>query len=399
MDKNSIKVVIDDILFSKEAAEYLDVSVQRLNQLVQSGQIEPIKKTSSGSLFYKEDLDDRIKSLKSIAQEITVNKNHEKHDIESPFMQEVMNYYTIQSFYNYSDKKTEPLFRELSEEVDLKYNMKMIVKDISLKLSIDESQLLKSYNSLVRNFEKLNKNDYIIKKGMKEYPELLAMTDEAPPYLFLRGNIGLLNENIVSVVGSRNASQEGVERAYRLSKYLGKYGIVVASGLARGIDTAAHTASLDNNYSTISVLGTPIIKVYPRENEDLQKRISERGLVVSQFPPSSPVQRWHFPMRNAIMSGISLATAIVEAGETSGALKQADYALKQNRLVFIPQSALDNDNISWPKKYILRKGAYKFSKIDELLGMLEKAEIIRPQVSQINLFSEGAESVYVHRIK
>jgi DNA processing protein len=211
---------------------------------------------------------------------------------------------------------------------------------------------------------------------MKEYPELLAMTKEAPPYLFLRGNISLLKENIVSVVGSRTASSEGIRKAYRLSKCLGRAGIVVASGLARGIDTAAHKASIENNYLTICVIETPITKVYPRENAELQKKISEVGLVVSQFPPSSPVQRWHFPMRNAVMSGISLATAIVEAGETSGALKQADYALKQNRLVFIPQSAFENNNISWPKKYIQRKGVFKFSKIEELLKMLEQAEII-----------------------
>ena len=103
-------------------------------------------------------------------------------------------------------------------------------------------------------------------------------------------------------------------------------------------------------------------------------------------------------MRNAVMSGISLATAIVEAGETSGALKQADYALKQNRLVFIPQSALDNENISWPKKYIQRKGAAKFSRIEELLKMLEQAEIIPSALAQTSLFSEGAESI-VHRFK
>ncbi len=202
----------------------------------------------------------------------------------------------------------------------------------------------------------------------------------------------MLKENIVSVVGSRTASKEGIEKAYRLSRYLGRAGIVVASGLARGIDTAAHTASLDYNYLTISVIGTPLTKVYPKENADLQRRIGEAGLVVSQFPPSAPVQRWHFPMRNAIMSGISLATVIVEAGETSG-------ALKQNRLVFIPQSALDNENISWPKRYIKRKGAYKFSKLDELIIMLEKARIIPSAYSKNTPQDEGSNIVHVYKLE
>jgi len=399
VDRKIIQEVVNNIYFSKEAADYLGISTQRLNQLVHSGQLEPIKKTLAGYLFLKEDLDERIKNVKNIATELKKSKSFEKIDLNTSFMREAIKYYTIQSFYKYSDKKTQPIVKELALKVDLGNDMKTIYKDISYILKIDESELLKAYQKVVKGFEKLNSEDIIVKKGMKEYPKLLAMTDEAPPYLFMRGNISLLNENIVSVVGSRKASKEGREKAYRLSKYLGRAGIVVASGLARGIDTAAHTAAVENNYMTIAVIGTPITKVYPKDNEALQKKISEVGLVISQFPPSSPVQRWYFPIRNAVMSGISLATAIVEAGETSGALKQADYALKQNRIVFIPQSAIDNDSISWPKKYIQRKGAAKFSRIEELLQMLEKAEIIPASVTQMNLFSEGDDAVYVHRLK
>jgi DNA processing protein len=99
------------------------------------------------------------------------------------------------------------------------------------------------------------------------------------------------------------------------------------------------------------------------------------------------------------MSGISLATAIVEAGETSGALKQADYALKQKRLVFIPQSALDNDKISWPKKYIKREGAAKFTRIEDLFTALEKANIIPTVEEQMSLIDERTDKVYVHQFK
>lgn len=399
MDRSIIEQAAKELFFSKEAADYLGISTQRLNQLVHSGQLKPIKKTTAGALFFRGDLDERNKYKDTIGKEIKHLGSQSRLELESPFMREVVNYFTIQSFFKNSDKKTVPIFEELSKQVDVTLSMEFISNDISKLLKLNKYEIEKKYTFIKNSFEKLYDSDYVIKKGMKEYPELLAMTDEAPPYLFLRGDISLLKENIVSVVGSRAASEEGKSKAYRLSKLLGKSGIVVASGLARGIDTAAHCASIENNYKTIAVLGTPVTKVYPKENVELQNLISKYGLLVSQFPPSSPVQRWHFPMRNAIMSGISLATAIVEAGETSGALKQADYALKQNRLVFIPQSALDNDSITWPKKYIQRKGARSFSKLDELLGMLKKAEIILEKTTQVSLFSEGAERIYVHNLK
>lgn len=399
MDKDTVNNVVENLFFSKEAAEYLGITVQRLYQLVNSGQIVPVKKSSAGTLFLKSDLDNRNENVKNIATEIESEISHDKIDLDSPFMNEVLNYYTIQSFYNYTDKKAVKTFKYLSQIIDVTKSIKHISKGIASYLKVTENEILKNFDHILESFKKLNNStDYIIKFGMKEYPKLLSITEEAPPYLFLRGNISLLNEKIVSVVGSRDASKEGSDKAYRLSHYLGKSGIVVASGLARGIDSAAHKAALDFNNSTIAVIGTPITQVYPKENEDLQKKIGEVGLIVSQFPPSAPVQRWYFPMRNAIMSGISLATVIVEAGETSGALKQADYALKQNRLVFIPQSALDNNNITWPKRYILRDGAAKFSKLGELLVKLEEAKII-PNPVQMNIFSEGVENVHIHRFE
>lgn len=397
MDKKTIQDVVNSLLFTKEAADYLGISIQRLHQLVSDGQIKPVKKSSAGSLFWKADLDERINDLRSIGSEVR-KKSKDTINMDSPFVHEVMNYYTLQSFNNFSDKKTVPIFKELSEHVDIKREMRFIVKDIAKIIGIDEDKIILTYKQVFRSFEKLNKNDYIIKKGMEEYPELLARTEEAPPYLFLRGNIGLLKENIVSVVGSRGASIEGRDKAYRLSKLLGRYNIIVASGLARGIDTAAHTASIENGYFTIAVLGTPITKAYPKENEKLQKEISEKGLVVSQYPPSSSVQRWFFPMRNAVMSGISLATVVVEASETSGSLKQADYALKQGRIVFIPQSALENEKIDWPQKYIKRKGAMKFLTINELIDGLKKVDVI-PSNEEIqeSMFSEevGVDTLYV----
>ena len=128
------------------------------------------------------------------------------------------------------------------------------------------------------------------------------------------------------------------------------------------------------------MIGTPINQYYPKENKDLQIQIEKNGLVVSQFPPCNAVNRWNFPTRNGVMSGISLATIIMEAGESSGALKQADYALKQGRDVLIPQSAIDNPLIQWPKKYV-SKGAHAFKTLKEVLQILNRNELL------LNLFN------------
>lgn len=385
--------LIDNLFFSKEAADYLGISSQRLNQLVHAGVLTPVKRSPSGSLFLKAHLDERAKAVKNIAKELTKDEGAGTIDMNTPFMNEVLNYYVLQRFHNFSDKKTEPVFTALSRDLDMSREFKYVSADVAKRLGLSQQALENTFDVVRRAFLRLGSDDVIIKKGTAAYPRLLGMTQEAPPYLFLRGNVSLLNEPIVSVVGSRKASKDGLLKAKRLAQLLGREGIVVASGLARGIDTAAHTSSLDNGFLTIAVIGTSITEVYPKENEGLQRMISEEGLVVSQFPPSTPTQRWHFPVRNAVMSGISLATVIVEASETSGALRQADYALKQQRLVFIPQSALANPNITWPRKYIEQRGAKKFATIGELLRGLQEAEIIPSDSEQLRLFSKGADWV------
>jgi DNA processing protein len=399
MDQDTRNLIADEVLFAREAAEYLSITTQRLNQLVHSGKIKPIKHSAAGTLFLKTDLDERKRDLIKIGGEINPPKEGEKMIINNKNRQEAVNYFTIHSLFNYSNKETEKNFGLFSEKFDVSIPIIEHCDDVAQLLRIEKDRIYREYEKTVESFRKLKNDDYIVKKGDELYPSLLAKTNEAPLFLFMRGKVQLLTEKIVSVVGTRNPSVEGKERAYRLSKLLGKFKIVVASGLAMGIDTQAHTAAIQNNNFTIAVIGTPINMFYPKENKNLQDEISQKGLLISQFSPSAPVNRWHFPMRNAVMSGISLATVIIEAGETSGALKQADYALKQGRFVFIPQSALDNENISWPKRYISRPGAKKFARIDELINELEKSEIINKDVNvpQMNLFDEKEGTLYVHR--
>ncbi|AWV42250.1 DNA-processing protein DprA [Bacillus sp. FSL W8-0445] len=363
------KFVSEEILLTHEATKYLGISSQRLHQLVQSGKLTPLKSTRSSSLFLKSDLYDRKFELeKSYGTSRLSDKEGGVNSVET--INDAVNYFTLLALFKNKIKKCDPIYDHLATQVNLTLPTVDIAKDISTITGFDEKEILFESEKVMKGFKTLKEDDYIVKIGSELYPDLLNKTDHAPVFLFMRGNPNLLNFKAISIVGTRNPSQNGVLRAKVLAEKLGLHRIVVASGLARGIDTAAHNGALSRRNPTISVIGTPITKVYPKENEDLQRSIEESGLVISQFAPSMSVQRWNFPMRNAIMSGISLATVIIEAGETSGSLIQADYALKQGRMVFIPQSAVDNENLMWPKKYVQRKGAFKFSTIDELLEIL-----------------------------
>ncbi|WP_295137263.1 DNA-protecting protein DprA [uncultured Catenibacterium sp.] len=373
MDRNKIKTLMNDIYTSREAAEYLQISTQRLNQLVHDQQIIPIKVSKSVTLFWKEDLDKR--TITNVSS--NNNPGIGMFDINNTYVRDAILYFTIQQYFNCNDKKTCEFIEQL-EKVDnfsFRSGLKNNIPYLSSKLNILEKDFYKCYLRVKDSFSKLTDDVILVKKGDGVYSKLLANTDGTPPFLFLKGNVHLLNEKSVCVVGSRNASVDSMKKTEKLVKALIKRNIVVNAGLAKGIDTATHKTALENGGRTIAVIGTPINQYYPKENKDLQLSIEEKGLVVSQFPPCNPVYRWNFPTRNGTMSGISLATIIMEAGETSGALRQADYALKQGRDVLIPQSAINNSSISWPKKYI-KKGAQAFKNLKEVLQILNDNEVL-----------------------
>jgi len=176
--------------------------------------------------------------------------------------------------------------------------------------------------------------------GRDGYPALLAEADGAPPALIVAGNVGLLTRSAVAVVGARNASAAAVRFARMLAHDLGEEGLVVVSGLARGIDTAAHVGALDR--ATIAVIAGGIDVVYPPENERLQAAIAERGLVVTEQPPGTEPRARHFPSRNRIIAGIAQGTVVVEAAVRSGSLLTARIAADYGRDVMaVPGSPLD----------------------------------------------------------
>ena len=305
-------------------------------------------------------------------------------DINIPYVRDAILYYTIQQYFNNNDKRTCEFIKQIEASHDFHFRkgLKTNIPLLSSLLNITEKDFYSRYVIVKDSFAKLSDDVILVKKGDDVYSKLLATTKEAPPFLFLKGNVHLLEEKSVCVVGSRNASNDSMEKTERIVKSLIKRNIVVNAGLAKGIDTATHSAALNNGGRTIAVIGTPINQYYPKENKELQIQIEQKGLVVSQFPPCNAVNRWNFPTRNGVMSGISLATIIMEAGETSGALKQADYALKQGRDVLIPQSAIDNSLIQWPKKYV-SKGAHAFKTLRNVLEILNKNELL------LNLFNSN----------
>jgi DNA processing protein len=215
-----------------------------------------------------------------------------------------------------------------------------------------------------------------IVRGSFNYPESLQDAEYPIQGFYYRGDIGLTTAPLkVAVVGNREASPEGVKRTKQLTKKLVEDGVVIVSGLAKGIDTAAHETAIEVGGHTIAVIGTPITHSYPKENAALQELIAKRHLLISQVPViayegrSSNVNRLFFPERNITMSALTQATIIVEAGETSGSLIQAKAAIKQGRKLFILNSCFER-GLVWPDKMV-KLGAIRVSTYDDIKAQLQ----------------------------
>ena len=190
----------------------------------------------------------------------------------------------------------------------------------------------------IERVEKLGARYLMLGRGL--YPSMLAELDDAPPLLIAEGDLGLLEKACVAIVGARNASAAACRFARGLAHDLGREGVVVVSGLARGIDTAAHDGALETG--TIGVIAGGIDVFYPPENEARQKTMFERGLVVAEMPPGTEPRARHFPYRNRIIAGLCAGTVVVEAAPRSGSLITARLAAEMGREVMaVPGSPLD----------------------------------------------------------
>jgi DNA processing protein len=182
-------------------------------------------------------------------------------------------------------------------------------------------------------------NNHLVTLADAEYPKALLEISDPPPYLYAKGNLALLNQPSIAIVGSRNASVQGEKNAEAFAYDLCQHGLCIVSGLALGIDGAAHRGALRADGATIAVVGTGLDIVYPAKHRELAHQIAERGLILSEFPLGTPSKPQNFPKRNRIISGLSLGCLVVEANVQSGSQITARMAAEQGREIFaIPGS-------------------------------------------------------------
>jgi DNA processing protein len=203
-----------------------------------------------------------------------------------------------------------------------------------------------------------------------DYPPNLKAVHDRPPILFVAGHLMPTDARAVAVVGARQATEAGIEQATQVAEHLVQTGYTVVSGLAAGIDTAAHTGALNNHGRTLAVIGTGLTRTYPPQNHALQRKIAQQCAVISQFWPDAPPTKRSFPMRNATMSGIALATVVVEASETSGARTQARLALAHGRPVFLTRTLVERQ--PWAQQIAQRPGTHTVDNPAEITDALER---------------------------
>lgn len=231
---------------------------------------------------------------------------------------------------------------------------------------------------------RLNKTDgRVITLWDKEYPSLLKRIYDPPPFLFIRGTLEDVDNYSLAIVGTRGPSSYGIALTERFSAELARLGITVVSGLARGIDTYAHGATLKSSGRTIAVIGSGIDVIYPPENRQLVERIANQGAIISEFPMGTKPDAGNFPRRNRIISGMTLGTIVVETGTNGGAMITAATALDQNREVFAIPAPADPRRRSGTNLLIKEGKALLTEEIDDILTALgpQLKRMVKPSVT------------------
>jgi len=208
----------------------------------------------------------------------------------------------------------------------------------------------------------------------KIYPPRLIEIDQPPPVLYVRGEITEEDTWAVAVVGTRRVTAYGRQVADELASYLAANGVTVVSGLARGVDAIAHQSALKNGGRTIAVLGCGVDRIYPPEHDQLAQKIMQNGALISDYPPGTPPDASNFPSRNRIISGLSMSSVVVEAGETSGALITAQFAIDQGREVFaVPGNILAPQSKGTNR--LIAQGAHPVLSARDLLDVLNLTRV------------------------
>ena len=268
--------------------------------------------------------------------------------------------------------------------------------DILAGSSGEMLQRRKSYD-LSKVAQQLNHPKYkTLLHSDPDYPKQLQNIYDPPPVLFLRGRLDLLNELSVAFVGSRKATSYGLSVTESLAGDLAAAGIVILSGMARGIDSAAHRAALEVGGKTIAVLGSGLNVVYPKENTRLRDEIAEKGTLLSEFPWDTPPNAWHFPVRNRIISGLSEGVVVTEAAERSGALITAHTALEQGREVMAVPGNITS-KFSFASNSLIKQGAIPVMSAQDILENLDFRLAKSAPIHSAPVHKEAVHKEAVHK--
>lgn len=290
--------------------------------------------------------------------------------------------------------------KNLLDLIDLYGEKEIVLKILKLPISRKRKWDLIKNDSIHEKFEKLNFDEEIKeleeynKKGInfttfldENYPEILKNTYDPPIALFYKGN--LKKEFIgVSIVGTRRCSEYGRYVSEELSSFLARYGVVIISGLAYGIDTYAHIGALKENGETYAVLGGGLNNIYPSKNLTLSKKIEENGVLISEYFPDEKPKDYHFPERNRIIAGLSKAVVLVEAPLKSGALITVNFAVDFGREVFAVPGQINSEKSEGCHK-IIKEGANILYDFNDILEFLK----IKPKESELPLLNDDEKRI------
>lgn len=226
--------------------------------------------------------------------------------------------------------------------------------------------------------------------GDDDYPELLLQLNDPPRQLYIRGNRDALHLPSLAIVGSRNPTAGGERNAFEFARHLAGCGFCIVSGLAQGIDAAAHRGALAADAPTVAFLGHGIDSIYPASNRELADKILESGAIVSEYPPGTPPLRTYFPQRNRLISGLSLGTLVIEAARRSGSLITARLASEQGREVFALPGSIHNP-LARGCHQLIRDGAKLVESADDIMAELGP---LAAHILQTTLESKPLEAVH-----
>jgi len=232
-------------------------------------------------------------------------------------------------------------------------------------------------------------DNYLISIQDEGYPALLREIPDPPQQLYVHGDPTVLHTHQLAIVGSRNPSPGGQQTAHEFASALAQAGLTITSGLALGIDAAAHEGALSGGGKTLAVVGTGLDRVYPASNRGLAHQVADGGAIVSEFPLGTPVRPGHFPQRNRIISGLSIGTLVVEAALRSGSLITARLAAEQGREVFALPGSIHNPVARGCHK-LIRQGA---KLVETAQDILEDLGALAAYVSQVNSVINQRESI------